>query len=332
MSVFEPTGRRRPHKYDAHYGPDRLTDARRKELEKQQIELFRGYHRRIRRVKNSPGLILLRDRHGEYLTASKIRRQATTVHLLPEARLFADLTLANFQECIINLFPGRGSRRFVNRVMQNRFVWEQRFDTMLSAPSESELSRAFASLVSTLISAGALEGALLSSDRTSECIVTNIVAVPLPGDDRVDRRSGVSVINDGSFIDSRGQVLCGFEFKNLRRWPGDDVYEKLNSAKVQANQHLNHEPATRASFLIFQHGWKCHSRKHLRSTGTCHHYRGSLFPAGVSFIRLSGPNASQGQRALVMCLVQIIFHIIRDQLYNNLISEPLPKSLRSRMA
>ena len=332
MSVYAPTDRMRPHKYDSHYGPDRLTDARRKELEKQQIELFRRYHRRIRRVKNSPGLTLLRDRHGEYLTASKIRRQATTVHLLPEARLFADLTLANFQESIITLFPGRGSRRFVNRVMQSSFVWEQRFDTMLSAPSESELSRAFASLVSTLISAGALEGALVSSDRTSECIVTNIVAMPLPGDHRVDRRSGVSAINDGSFIDSRGQVLCGFEFKNLRRWPGDDVYEKLNSAKVQANQHLNHEPATRASFLIFQHGWKCLSREHLHSNGTSHQYRGSLFPAGDSFMRLSGPNAAQGQQALVMCLAQMIYHMIQDQFGNHLIPEPLEKSLRSRMA
>jgi hypothetical protein len=302
------------------------------ELESQQTQRFRDHHRGIIRVPNSQGLTLLQTRGGKDLTASKIRGQATTVHLLPEARLFADLTLASFQQSIITLFPGRGSRRFVNRVMQNSLVWENRFDTILSAASDSVLSMEIELLVENIISAGELDGAVVSCERKVECIVTNIVAMPLPGEDRVDQRSGVTAINDGSFINSRNEVLCAFEFKNSRHWPGDDVYENLNSAKVQANQHLNHEPATRATFIIFQHGCKCLIREHIRSEGTSHHYRGSVFPAGDSFIRLSGPNAAQGQRALVMCLAQMIFHMIQDQLDNNLIPEPLASTLRSKMA
>ena len=334
MKVFEATGSPRPKKYHAQYRMPRLPAQRQAELEIQQIGLFRQKNRGwTRRQANSPGLTLIKNKKGEYLTASKIRGLGTTVHLLAEARLYRNLTLGEFQSHVISLFHGRGSRRFVDRVLQDTTRLDQSFLDLSTSQSETELITEFCSLLSSIATCGGLQGAIVDPTRKTSCIVTNIVAVPLPGTQVIDDTVGCVAINDGSFIDAQGRVLFGMEFKHLDQPPADgvNVFPLLNSAKFQANQHMHHESATRGCLIVTKSCWKCITREHQGVRVTTHQYQGSLFPGGDDFMMLVGPNAEQGRVALVTLLAQIIYYMILDQLEHHLIPEPRASILKAKM-
>ena len=334
LSIFDTAGQVKAFRYNARYILEASTRnaLRRDELEVRQISKFRAHNRGMRRDPNSAGLTMIKGRDGRNLTASRIRGSGTTVPFTREARLFSDLTVSGFREVFIRLFPGRGSRRFVDRVLSHKHLLQPTLDAMASAGSEAALCREFWLLIRSIITAGDLDGAQVICDVTAECIVTNVIAMPVEGGQSIDRTAGCLAVNDGTMFDALNRAVFAFEFKHHLAPLIDEELLFEDLTKVQAIEHLNHEPETRGCFILCQSGWKCLTREHQGTAGTTHTYRGSQFPAGDTFMRTYGAHAERGQELLGICLSQIIYHMITLQLESGMIAEPLASVLRGKMA